>query len=298
MDPEAWSSDRDRCRAFIQGMDIHDRHLRRYPVRLLWTDDFFLGFPWNQPSCPTALFDACVAINRLYEFLRGQRRLLTPDQIGPAPGAAPTIQPDLLDDEYGYPDELCSAWRTLLGAAARNSALVNAGIAIPSWPRALLGGSREIQITNAESCALLLGRVPLLLSDADWRAFLDCHHRTDLRGRRVAVLGGSRAPFERARQQLESYGLEHCRRLPPAYEKHRTAQDTKDRLRTADLVIVCTNRLLHTDTDQLKSVRGDLACAVVELSSDGETQLVKAVIDHFRALDEQGAAPSAGEGAS
>ena len=100
---------------------------------------------------------------------------------------------------------------------------------------------------------------PLLLREADWQAFLERYHKPDLGGRRVAVLGGNRAPFERARERLAAYGLTACRRLPPAYEETRTKQETKLRLQTVDLVVVCTNRLKHTDTDQLKAVKDELS---------------------------------------
>jgi hypothetical protein len=100
---------------------------------------------------------------------------------------------------------------------------------------------------------------------------------------------------ERATQRLAEYGLEDCRRLPPAYEENRTAHDTRERLRTVDLLVICTNRLKHTDTDQIDSIRGELRCRIVHLGSDSESQIVKAVIDHYRALDEQAAAGAMGE---
>lgn len=298
LSPDLWSTDRDRCLEPMLAMEVHSRHLRRYPVRLLWADDFFLGFPWNLPVCPAELRDACVVVQSLYEVLRGQNRLLTSEQLPPASNVAPSIEPALLDEDLGYPEDLCVAWLDLLGAAASSRAAVDAGLSVPSWHRPLIGDVRKLSIANPGACAALVDHAPLLLSDADWRAFLERYHRPDLRGRRVAVLGGSRAPFERARERLGSFGLTECRRLPPAYEEHRTAQTTKERLRSVELLLVCTNRMKHTDTDQLESVRAELTCAVVHLTSDGETQLVQAVIDHFRAQDERAATAPSGGGAS
>jgi hypothetical protein len=51
-----------------------------------------------------------------------------------------------------------------------------------------------------------------------------------------------------------------------------------------ELVIVCTNCLKHTDTDQLKAVEDELSCASKDLNSDTDAQIVKAVLDHFRAV--------------
>lgn len=51
------------------------------------------------------------------------------------------------------------------------------------------------------------------------------------------------------------------------------------RLDKMDLLLVCTNRCKHTDTDHLK---GGVACPRIDLNSDGETALVEAVLGHFR----------------
>ncbi|NUQ76546.1 MAG: hypothetical protein HUU21_23650 [Polyangiaceae bacterium] len=278
LDPNAWKKDRARLTAPIAAMACHGQWLRRFPVRLLWTDEFFDGFPWNQLPCPTELRDACVVLTSLYEYLKSNSRLLNPSDLPPPPGGDPLLDPNLSNGRY--PDALRALWITLLLSAAASPNLADAGLSVATWERSGAEPQRRnlrISIENA-----LLGTAALLIDDKDWDAFVRQYHKPDLSGFRVAVLGGNRAPFERARKLLETYGLKECRRLPPAYEENRSKQDTKQRLLNTDLLIVCTNRLLHTDTDQVKSIENELPCKLVRLNHDTEAQIVQAVIDHVR----------------
>jgi hypothetical protein len=54
---------------------------------------------------------------------------------------------------------------------------------LPTWTRPLIAGATELRILPGSRTA----------GDADWRPFVERHHKPDLRGRRVAVLGGNRA---------------------------------------------------------------------------------------------------------
>jgi hypothetical protein len=213
-----------------------------------------------------------VLLTQLHDYFDGNQRLVRHEA---QTGDPPTIHPDLF--EPGCPDELRKAWLGLLGAAREDEAL-----AVPTWTRAALAGARELRIVTGAR----VRSAPLVVDDAGWRAFIERHHRPDLRGRRVAVLGGNRAPYERARHRLEAYGLTDCRRLPPAYEENRTKQETKLRLQSVDLVVVCTNRMKHSDTDQLTSIKDELSCAIVMLDADTEARIEKAVVDHFRAVND------------
>jgi hypothetical protein len=281
LDPNAWKKDRARLLAPIAAMACHGRWLRRYPIRLLWSDEFFEGFPWNQLPCPTELRDACIVITSLYEYLKSHSRLLNPVDLSTPPEGEPQLDPDLA--EGNYPDALRDLWISMLLSAIRTPALADAGLSVATWERTgAEPRARDLRISMEKSPQPTLGTVPLLTGDEDWGTFVRRYHKPDMSGLRVAVLGGSRAPFERARTQLETYGLKECRRLPPAYEENRSKQDTKQRLLNTDLLIICTNRLLHTDTDQIKSIENELNCTLVRLNHDTEAQIVQAVIDHFR----------------
>jgi hypothetical protein len=282
LDPNAWKKDRARLLAPIAAMANHGKWMRRYPMRLLWSDDFFEGFPWNQLPCPTELRDACIVLTSLYEYLKSHSRLLNPGDLPPPPEGEPLLDPDLAA-KGSYPDALRALWISLLVSAVTSPDLAAAGLGVATWERTgAEPRSRDLRVSLEKSPRSLLGAVALLIGDEDWDVFVRKYHKPDLSGLRVAVLGGNRAPFERARAQLETYGIKECRRLPPAYEENRSKQDTKQRLSNTDLLIICTNRLLHTDTDQIKSIESELPCALVRLNNDTEAQIVQAVIDHFR----------------
>jgi hypothetical protein len=52
-------------------------------------------------------------------------------------------------------------------------------------------------------------------------------------------------------------------------------------LKNVDLLVVCTNRITHSDTDHLDR---DLPCAFRYLDKDTESAIVEAVLDYFRSL--------------
>jgi hypothetical protein len=252
-------------------LNARRKRVGKVPVRVLWSDAFFDGFPWGQPELPREFRDAWVVVSTVHELLRSQGRLVTPEMLPLPPDDPVRVQPDLLGERYGK--ALADAWLWLLGAATADGGLADA-LAVPTWARPLIAGATELRILPGSRTAALLA------GDADWRAFVERHHKPDLRGRRVAVIGGNRAPFERAREKLATYGLTDCRRLPPAYEETRSKQETQQRLQSVELLIVCTNRMKHTDTDHLKGI--EPTCTRVDLHADTEAQIEKAVVDHFR----------------
>lgn len=277
IDVRSWQESRANCIASIEAIELHDQHLREQPIRLLWSDDFLDSFPWNQQDCPRELRDSCTALLTLYEHLRSNGRLVLLDNID-IPESDFLIEPSSLLD--GFQQDLRLAWSWLF-AWATSESHVGEGVAVPTRPRAALQNAREARVSSDDVFFSSHGSAVLLFRDSDWTHFVQTYKRPNLQGKRIAVLGGSRAPFERARKQLEAYGvhMHDMRRLPLAYEETRTKQETLDRLKNADLLLVCTNRCKHTDTDH---VDGPLSCARVDLNSDGHTALVDAVIRHFR----------------
>lgn len=267
---EEWTADRTGCLKRIAALGLHDPWLRKEPVRLVWSEVFFEGFPWNQPACPPELLDLCISLMQLHDLLLGRKQLLFAADLPPPPSGAIVLRPDLAAGVF--PDHLKAELRSLAVSAALSGEL-----GVLSSPRPETSTARmEIAIDPDPAP---IAAADLLRTDDEWRAFLKRHKRPDLRGRRVAVLGGSRAPFERARKTLESYGLAELRRLPPAYEETRTKQETLLRLEKMELLLVCTNRCKHTDTDHIKT---DLPCPRIDLNSDSETTLTEAVLAHFR----------------
>lgn len=275
LDPARWTTDRKACLQSIAALSIHQPWLRREPVRLLWSDVFLEGFPWNQPQCPGELIDLCNAMTQLHDSLRGQGRVLLLTNLPAHPYLAGDVRltPDLADGPF--PPRLQDEVRLLATSAVLD---LPCEVSAPAAPRQPIEGVREVTV-HVEPETDPIGTAHLLFTDDDWRAFLRRFKRPVLGGRRVAVLGGARASFERARKKLEAFGAPEMRRLPPAFEETRTKQETLQRLEHVDLLVVCTNRCKHTDTDHLKD---GVPCARLDLNSDGDTALVQAVLDHFR----------------
>lgn len=280
IDVRLWNEDRARCCEPVEAMAIHTPWLDRHGIRLLWEEDFFAGFPWNQPKCPPELRDACTVIQSMYERARSNKRVISLEQIGDPPEGV-RIEPDLLAGNYH--DDARLAWQWLLSWAVAAERAAE-GISVPTWARALVENAHEVLVLRKDAPSKPLGSAMLLRNDTEWKLFVKRYQRPDLRGRRVVVLGGNRDKFERARIRLVEYGLaeKDFRRLPPAYEETRTKQETRTRLQNADVLLVCTNRCKHTDTDHIS---GELSCARIDLENDTETTLVEAVLNHFRAQD-------------
>lgn len=277
IDGDLWGRDQAAARSRGETIVVHAPYFRKYgQFRLLWSDDFYEGFPWNQPSCPPPLQDYCVVVRHLVEELRGQNRLVALEDLPEGPPGFCELTPDLLVDCAPDIVDLRDCWRWLLTAAVFGAPALDDAISVPTWSRASVAGARAVEARHGEA----LTSLPLLLDAGDWGAFVARHYRPELRERRVTVLGGNRAPFERARVELEAYGLRDCRRVPPIYEEHRTKAQTIERLRGVDLLIVCTNRLKHSDTDHLKS--DQITCAISYIEQDSETALIDAVLAHFR----------------
>jgi hypothetical protein len=277
IDPTLWNEDRAQCTLPIEALLLHDPQLRRLPIRLLWSDEFLMGFPWSQPDCPVELRDICAVLWSLHEYLHANRRLILLDDVG-IPSGNFTIEPKSLLEGFGEDAQLAWSW---LFAWATHEARVDNGVAVPTWTKSSLSAVREVHVSSDELAFKTHGSAILLFGDADWQTFVLTYQRPDLRGKRVAILGGRRDSFERARKRLDAYGIDvrDVRRLPPAYEETRTKQETLERLRNVDLLIVCTNRCKHVDTDHLDSA---LSCARIDLNSDGDTALVDTVVRHFR----------------
>jgi hypothetical protein len=274
LDPARWKTDRAGCQVPIAAMSVHVPWLRREPVDLMWSARFFEGFPYSQPGhCPPELRDLCVIVTQLLGYLQARGRLLDERDVGSAPDGDVRLDPGL--PAGPLPPALHSEFRALAAAAVT---AVPVEFSIPTFAQPLVGAARTLHVT-VEPGETPIGSASLLLTDDDWRAFVQRFKRPDLRGRKVAVLGGSRAPFERAHKTLATYGIQELRRLPPAFEETRTKQETLSRLEKMELLLVCTNRCKHTDTDQIK---GELPCTRKDLNSDGDTAIVEAVLAHFR----------------
>ena len=279
IDLKLWNEDRAQCALPVEALLRHGPQLRRLPIRLLWSDEFLMGFPWSQPDCPVELRDICAVLWSLHEYLLANRRLILLDEVG-IPAGNFAIEPTSLLEEFSEDAQLAWSW---LFAWATHESRVDEGFAIPTWPKASFGTIREIRVSSKDARFDKHGSAMLLFDDADWQTFVQKFNRPDLRGKRVAVLGGRRDSFERARKRLEAYGIDirDVRRLPPAYEETRTKPETLERLKTIDLLLVCTNRCKHVDTDHLDDT---LLCTRIDLNSDGDTTIVEAVLRHFRNL--------------
>jgi hypothetical protein len=263
-------------------MGLHADRLLRYHVRLAWSDDFFYGFPWTQPHCPPELTDFCTGLTAFHDHVKANGLLVTADDL-PASAALPTISPDLLAADYLA--DFRVVWLRLLALLICDAATVADGVGVPTWEQPVTARRTALQITNAVDLSAATDAVPLLRTEADWQAFVQQFHRPDLTGVRVAVLGGQRHTFERAQQRLVGeYNVAECRRLPPASEENRTQQETRQRLSQIDLLVICTNRLAHSDTDQVANLQqvGALSCEIVRLNNDTADQIVRAVLDHFQ----------------
>lgn len=277
IDAELWKRDQASATRRADTIAEHAPFLSKYgQLRLLWSDEFYTGFPWNQQSCPPPLKDYCVVVQQVVEQLRGQGRLLALEDLPESLTDECIMVPDLLADCTSDVPDLHTCWRWLLSGAVFGEPRVEGALCLPTWPR--LPPSREIEVRYAEKSA----RLPLILDADDWRAFIGRHYRPDLGDFRVTVLVGdlNRAAFERARQELAAYGLRDCRRLPSLYEQRRTKAQTVERLQGVDLLVVCTNRIKHADTDHLDSEQ--ITCPISYIDQDSEAAIVTAILAHFR----------------
>ncbi len=281
LDAAAWNTDRQQCLRPMLAMAVHTDWLLRYRVRLSWSDDFFNGFPWNQPATPPELIDYCVSLTQFHSQIQANGLLVASGRLPDAP--LPTVVPDPVADEHV--SSFRELWLHLLAGMICHVDAPQNGVAVPTWERQDMSPHRELIVQNAVLLNAFVDRIPLLKAEADWQSFIQQFHRPDLSGVRVAVLGGQRAAFERAQQRLmDIYNMTECRRLPPHYEENRTQQETQQRLNQIDLLIICTNRLKHSDTGQIKNIEdaGSLSCNIIRLNSDSTDQIVQAVVDYYR----------------
>lgn len=271
LDLSLLGGDRGALAARGGALALHQAWLKRCALRLLWCEDFAADLPWTEP----AQRGLCVALSQLLEHLRGNGRLLL--EAAPAPALLPVLSPPLADT---YAPERRSRWLGLLCGALRDEAAYRAGLAVLTQSRPDLAAAYEVHIANAADLGAAGETLHALHSEPTWHAFWQRYHRPDLSQRRVAVLGGQRAWVERAGQTLRDlYRLGRFRYLAPAYEQTRTKKETQDALADMDLLIVCTNRLKHTDTDHLKGA--PLRCARIDCNNDSSETIVRAVVAHF-----------------
>lgn len=283
LDTAAWNTDRRKCLQPVLSMALHRDWLLKYRVRLHWSDEFFNGFPWNQPNVPPELIDYCRVLTQFHSQMQANGLLITQGQAN-VPPTLPAIIPDLTAEPHLAPFR--ATWLSLLGTMVCDTEAVNDGIAVPTWEQPLTRNRQEITIQNVAEVTAYAAQIPMLKAEAEWQAFIQQYHKPDLTGIRVAVLGGERASFERAKQRLmDAYNVADCRRLPPHYEENRSQQQTQQRLSQIDLLVICANRLKHSDTGQIRNIEeaGSLSCAVVTINSDSAEQIVQAVVNHYRA---------------
>ena len=185
LDPAAWSEDRARCEAPIRAIAVHERFLRRYPVRVLWYEGFFGGFPWNEPRCPPELCGAVrpgdpaptstSTATGAWSKLRRARGYSTDD----IPGLF----------EPGCPGELRDAWLSAPRLRRNEARPARRGPRCPD-----LGTERTGEgDASSRSSPRGVPRRTAPPRGGRLAGFLERHHKPDLGGRRVAVLGGKRA---------------------------------------------------------------------------------------------------------
>ena len=281
LDVAAWNMDRQRCLRPMLAMADHEDWLLRYRVGIFWSDDFFEGFPWNQSAPPPEMIDYCGTLMQFYSHMQANGLLLSseyaPDRLLPIVVPDPVTAPHV--------SSYRELWLRLLAGMVCHEDALEDGVAVPTWERPDITPHRELVVQNATLLNAFVDRVPLLKDEAECQAFTRQFHKPDLSGVRIAVLGGQRAAFERASQQLkDAYNAAECLRLPPHYEENRSQQVTQQRLSQTDLLVICTNRLKHSDTEQIKNIEeaGSLTCAVVRISSDSADQIIQAVTEHYR----------------
>ena len=283
LDVAAWNTNRQKCLQPVISMALHSSWLLKFRVRIHWSDDFFSGFPWNQPSIPPELRDYSISLMQFHSQMQANGLLIASDETN-VPPALPVIVPDLTAEPHLAPFR--DTWLSLLGIMVCDANGLNDGIAVPTWEHPLTTNQQTIAIQNASDVKACVANVPILKVESEWQAFIQQYHRPDLTGIRVAVLGGERASFERAKQRLmDAYNVADCRRLPPHWEENRSQQQTQQRLSQTDLLIVCANRCKHTETTQITNIKeaGNLSCAVVDINSDSAEQIVQTVVNHYRA---------------
>ena len=283
LDITAWNTNRQKCLQPVLAMALHKDWLLKFRVRIHWSDEFFSGFPWNLPSIPPELRDYSISLMQFNSQMQANDLLLIQEEAN-VPSALPIIVPDLTAEPHLAPFR--ATWLSLLGTMVCDAALLNDGIAVPTWEQSLTNDQQAITIENAEEVKACTANVPILKVEAQWQTFIQQYHKPDLTSIRVAVLGGERASFERAKQRLlEAYNVADCRRLPPHYEENRSQQQTQQRLTQVDLLVICANRLKHSDTGQIRNIEeaGSLSCAVVTINSDSADQIVQTVVNHYRA---------------
>ncbi len=250
----------------LTALALHCEQLRTYPVGLLWQDELEAVL-YQHASIRR---DIVAAVSGVLEYLRGNGRLYSQTLSS---GDVPNIFPPLTVSRDA---DVREVWLRLLGSAASKSPSVARGIGFLSWQRQDLLGSKSIRISNASSAAVDILAIRQL---EEWNVFIREYHKPDLSAVRVAILGGKRAPIERARQELASYGLAELRWLPPSREEHRTQADTLSRLQNIDLLVVCTDLLGHVDTDHLKG--GILPCRRRDVHNHSTASVVQEILAYF-----------------
>lgn len=270
-DQEMFNPGWDDLAIRLTALALHIERLRAYPVNLLWRDEFEATLYQNE----SIRRDIITLVSGVLEYLRGNGRIRsnTPSSSSNTPSVFPLIGASL-------PTDARELWLRLVGGAVANTETLMQGIGIFTWQRQDLHRFRTIRVSDTSAVS---ADIPILRQREEWDLFLQEHHKPDLSRARVAVLGGKRAPFERARQELAAYGLVDLRWLPPSREEHRSQADTLSRLQSIDLIVVCTDSLGHSDTDHIKGV--SLPCERRDIHNHSTTSIVQIVLTHFRATN-------------
>lgn len=281
LDLSAWAIDRSMCLAPAASMSQHIDWVQKYGVGLLWSDDFYSGIPFNNPNCPPDLIGHSAS---LVQFLARQdaNGLLSRANIT---GAIkfPVISPDIFHESRVAQFRL--RWLHLLGHAICTPELVGQGFGVLTWESGFEPSPGELAIVNRSDLGALLSSVKLISNQSDREAFVNLYHRPNLAGKRIAVIGGERGWFERARSVLiETFGAAECVRLPPSYESHRSEQQTRQQLTNKDMVVMCEGRMKHVDSQQVHNLAasGAIKCPIVHANAGTSNNIIDAVVSFYR----------------
>ncbi len=256
-----------------KSLAIHAEHIRKFSVRVLWDDSFEPLLPWHEP----AKREWCIILSQLFDYLRGNNLFVLRASFTAPLSIAPEIEPPLTAN---YPLSHKSLWEELLCDSLRKSTSAEVGLAVLTWDR--FRNNRltptAVRITNSSSLALSGSEAIILYRKCDWQKFIENYFRPNMSQYKLAILGGDRARVERAgRRLLDAYMLGRFRYLAPSYEQNRTKRQTLDIVESMDLVILCTNRVKHMDSDHVKGA----SVPVIPINQDSEDEIIKCAVAYF-----------------
>ena len=158
LDVAAWNTDRQKCLQPIVAMAVHREWLLRYRVGIMWSDDFFGGFPWNQATVPPELNDYCISLMQFHSQMQANSLLVLPDQT---PGSElPIVIPDPVAEPHVSPFR--ELWLQLFASLVCHPEASQNGVAVPTWEQSGVTPGQELVVQNAANVNAFVGRVPLL----------------------------------------------------------------------------------------------------------------------------------------